>query len=99
MKNVFLTLILVLGATGANAALPPVYQNAKDLSVMVSFVEENTEVMEGLKSMDFQSFTIKYETYTGECTAFFGRDRAEHGKGWVGPAADLIHEETHCSQN
>lgn len=99
MKHVFLTLIYLLNSVSANAALPPVYQNAKDLAVMVRFVEENPDVMEGLKTIDFENYRIKYESYTGECTAVFTRENVERTPGWVGPADALIHEITHCSQN
>ena len=99
MKHVFLTLIYLLNTVSASAALPPVYQNAKDLRVMVQFVEENEEVMEGLKTIDFENYTIKYESFTGECTAVFTREIVERTPGWAGPAEPLIHEITNCSQN
>ena len=98
MKHVFLTLILLFGRV-AESALPPVYQNAKDLTVMVNFVESNEDVMEGLKVIDFQNKVIRWKAYTGECTAVFTRENVDHGPGWAGPAGPLIHEITHCSQN
>ncbi len=99
MKHVFLTLILLFGSV-ANSALPPVYQNAKDLTVMVNFIENNEEAMEGLKEIDFRAKRIRWESYTGECTAVFTREYVDHGPGgWVGPAEPLVHEITNCSQN
>ena len=98
MKHVFLTLILVLGAVSANAALPPVYQNAKDLAVMVNYLEENPGVMAQLQVIDFKNKKIHFGVFSAdECTVAFTREVQERPFGWVGPAAPLVHSYTLCN--
>jgi len=98
MKHVFLTLILLLGAVSANAALPPRYQNSKDLAVMVNWLEDNPGVMEQLKVIDFQNKKIHFGVFSAdECHAAFTREVVERPFGWVGPAGPLIHDYTICN--
>jgi hypothetical protein len=97
MKHVFLTLILAFGSV-AESALPPVYQNAKDLAVMVNFIENNEGVMEQLKVIDFENKKIHFGVFSAdECTVAFKRKVVERPFGWVGPAAPLIHDYTLCN--
>ena len=67
-------------------ALPPRYQNVKDLAVMVEFIETYPLVAAQLKSIDLSQFTV-YFGDDGE--AKFGRKAIKRERGWVGPAAPL----------
>jgi len=97
MKHVFLTLILLFGSV-AEAALPPVYQNAKDLAVMVNFIENNEGVMEQLKVIDFENKKIHFGVFSAdECHVAFKREVQERPFGWVGPAGPLVHDYTMCN--
>ena len=67
-------------------ALPPRYQNMKDLKVMIDFLEKHPVVMAELKLIDMESFIIHYGV-DGEVR--FGREVIKRKQGWVGPAAPL----------
>jgi len=98
MKNVFLTLILVLGAVSASAALPPRYQNSKDLAVMVNWLEENPNVLAQLKVIDFENKKIHFGVFSAdECHAAFTREVVERPFAWFGPAEPLTHDYTICN--
>ena len=77
----------------ASAALPPQYQNMKDLDFMVAYVRQHPEVAAGLRSMDMGELTIHYGR---DCKAVFGRTATPKPKGWVGPADPLELKSTSC---
>lgn len=72
-------------------ALPPRYQNVKDLKVMVDFIYEHPKVAGRLKSIDLQTLTIHCSN-NGEIK--FGRRRRE--RRGPGPAAPLEFREANC---
>lgn len=74
----------------ALAALAPVHQNPKDLNVMVAFVLKHPDVVQSLRSIDFQSRTVHY----GQgCIARFGRVAAPSVPG---PAPALEFKSSTC---
>ena len=75
------------------SALPPRYQNEKDLNVMVEFVKSHAIVMNGLNSIDFDAKVIYYNQ---ECKVYFKRESVIHPRGWVGPAEALIFDRASC---
>ena len=80
-------------ASAAWAMLPPKYQNADDLSVMIGFIKKHDRVMETLKSIDFANFSV----YFGDdCKAVFGRKAVPKPPGWVGPADRLEFKSSNC---
>lgn len=79
----------------SHAALPPVYQNLKDLKVIVSYIEEHEEILSTLESIDFDNFTVRYNN---GCKATFGRKHTPTPEGWVGPADPLEFKSTSCSE-
>jgi len=87
----FLYLVLI---SNAYAALPPQYQNTKDMDVMVDFVKHHPVVAERLKSIDIHGFSI---FYGGNCRAEFGRKAVFYLPGWVGPAAPLEFKRSNCN--
>jgi hypothetical protein len=94
-RIIFLSIFLVI-VQYAFAALPPRYQNIKDLDVMVDYIKEHPEVASTLKSIDFLEYTI----YFGNgCKAVFGRKLTEKPPGWTGPADPLEFKESNCSIN
>lgn len=88
-----LSLCLLLVSQITYAALPPRYQNAKDLDVMVGFVKEHPLILSSLKSIDFEYHTIHYGN---GCTAIFGREQIQKPQGWVGPADPLEFKKSTC---
>lgn len=86
---------LLLAASSVHAALPPQYQNAEDLEVMVSYVQQHPEVISRLESIDFKSYTV----YFGKgCKAVFGRKKSRLPDSLKppGPAEPLEFRETIC---
>lgn len=77
----------------ANAALPPRYQNMKDLDFMVEYVRQHPEVAAGLRSIDLGELTIHYGH---DCKAVFGREATPKPQGWVGPADPLELKSSGC---
>lgn len=85
--------LLLLTAQTALAALPPRYQNVKDLDVMVEFIKRNETVASTLSLIDVDSYTV----YFGEdCQAVFGREARPKPPGWVGPADPLVFKRSNC---
>jgi len=91
MKKIIIALFLFVGTT--YGALPPEYQNLKDLDVMVSFISAKPNVLATLKSIDFENFTV-YFAY--DCKATFKRKVIERPYGWVGLAAPLEFDQSNC---
>ena len=77
------------------AALPPEYQNIKDLKVIVNYIEDNEKILSTLESIDFENFTVRYNN---GCIATFGRKHTPKPEGWVGPADPLEFKTTSCSE-
>ena len=85
--------MFVVLAGQANAALPPQYQNANDLDVMVSFIKKYARVSSTLRSIDMQTYTVRFDA---DCKAEFERQKIERPPGWAGPAAPLVLARTSC---
>jgi hypothetical protein len=75
------------------AALPPQYQNVKDLEVMVNYVKANPDVAATVKSIDLQNKTVNYGQ---DCQATFERRLSTKPMGWVGPAEPLQFKTIYC---
>lgn len=93
MKSKLIILISIFIPAIALAALPPKYQNLKDLNVMTEFVKKHDRVMETLKSIDFKNRQV---IYGDDCIASFGRAYKPKPKGWVGPADPLEFKKSTC---
>ncbi len=76
-----------------SASLPPQYQNADDLDVMVEFVKKHARVASTLKSIDMQNYIVRFGT---DCKAEFERREIERPPGWVGAAAPLVLARISC---
>jgi hypothetical protein len=84
---------LFAGIQSAGAALPPQYQNHKDLDVMVEFVHSHPVVASGLRTIDLYGYAV----YFGDgCKAEFGRKTSLKLPGWVGPADPLEFKSSNC---
>jgi hypothetical protein len=83
-------LIFALLPCVATAALAPVHQNPKDLSVMVAFVLSHTAVVQSLRTIDFENRTVHFGK---DCVAKFGRTEAPTRPG---PAAPLEFKSSNC---
>ena len=88
----FTALLLVL-AVPAQAALPPQYQNRRDLEVMLAFIQQHPRVEAGLNAIDLETYTVRYER---ECIATFVRDVQPKPPGWVGPLDSLTYRTSNC---
>lgn len=93
MKKIILLSIFLLIAQYSVAALPPRYQNIKDLDVMVDYIKEHPEIASSLKSIDISNYTIYYGN---NCKAIFGRKSTSKQPGWVGPADPLVLKKKSC---
>ena len=82
-----------LGEQSVSAALPPKYQNLKDLDVLVEFIKAHDMISSALKSIDLEKHTI---IYRDGCVAKFDRKNEKKTEGWVGPASDLEFKESTC---
>jgi hypothetical protein len=67
-------LAIGLVPVAASAALAPLYQNDKDLTVLVEFVRSHPLVLERLRSLDLEKRVVRYDR---NCVARFGRPRPE----------------------
>jgi hypothetical protein len=85
--------LLLILALPAQAALPPQYQNRRDLEVMLAFVQQHPRVEAGLNNIDLDAYTVRYER---ECIATFIRDVQPKPQGWVGPMDPIIFKESSC---
>lgn len=94
MKKMILLSILFFTAQYAFAALPPQYQNIRDLDVMVEYIKEHPDVAATLESINLSEYTIYYGN---GCKAIFKRKSTIKPAGWVGPAAPLEFKESNCS--
>ena len=93
MKRLLLTLFVLSFSKTAIAALPPQYQNVKDLEVMVNYVKANPDVAATLKSIDLENQTVNYGK---NCQATFERKPTTKPMGWVGPAEPLQFKAANC---
>ena len=93
LRSYLLPILLLLSVMTAKAALPPQYQNAKDLDVMVEFTKQHSEIISTLRQIDLDGYIVRY----GDgCEARFGRKLQLRPPGWVGPAAPLVFKESNC---
>lgn len=91
-----LTTALLLSCTAAHAALPPQYQNQKDLRVIFDYLVEHDDVMASLRSIDMDNMIVHYG-WQEHCQLRFKRKQVSRPEGWVGPAEDLIPGERVCT--
>ena len=96
MKKAVLFSVVFTGVGIASAALPPQYQNMKDLDMIVEYIREHPEVASGLKSIDLGALTVYYGH---NCKAVFGRKAIAKPLGWVGPADPLELKSSGCSDD
>ncbi|WP_198263815.1 hypothetical protein [sulfur-oxidizing endosymbiont of Gigantopelta aegis] len=92
MKSILFIIVLLYGQF-VSAALPPRYQNANDLDVMVSFINTHPAVASSLDFIDFRNKTVIYNV---DCKAVFGRKVSFKLPGWVGPAEPLEFKHSSC---
>ena len=92
MKTVA-ALLLVL-ALPLQAALPPQYQNRRDMEVMLAFIHQHPRVEAGLNAIDLETYTVRYER---ECIATFVRDVQSKPPGWVGPLDPIVFKSSSCA--
>lgn len=93
MPKPILTAGLLLAALPASAALPPQYQNRRDLEVMLEFIRAHPRVEAGLNAIDLDAYTVRFG---GDCIARFVRESSPKPPGWVGPADPLAFASATC---
>jgi hypothetical protein len=93
MKKLLTAALGITLAACASAALPPQYQNAKDLDVMIAFAKQHQRVISTLKSIDLQTNSVSFGE---DCVARFTRTQSQFQPGLVGPAAPLVFSSSNC---
>ena len=93
MKSKLLLISLLFVSQMTCAALPPKYQNMKDLNVIIEFIKRHELVLETLVTIDFKSYTVHYGK---SCKAIFGRKHVPKPEGWVGPEDPLEFKHSNC---
>jgi hypothetical protein len=86
-----LLLCLPLAADPVSAALPPQYQNARDLDALVAFVKAHHRVIASLEGIDLSEQRVRFGN---GCEARF--ERAPLPPGMVGPARPLTLQSANC---
>lgn len=94
MKKIILAFALCCSQLSISfAALPPIYQNKKDLNVMMEFIESHKKVLSTLQAINFKAKVIHFGD---DCKVVFGRKTRSKPAGWVGPAASLEFKRATC---
>ena len=93
MLKTALTAGLLLATLPASAALPPQYQNRRDLEVMLEFIQTHPRVEAGLNAIDLDTYTVRFGR---DCIARFVREASPKPPGWVGPADPLAFDSATC---
>ncbi len=75
----------------AFAALPPQFQNANDLDLLVYYVKEHAAVAAGITSIDMQKFVIHFDK---DCSVQFEREVPQNPI--PGPAKILTFKSANC---
>lgn len=91
MRAIIATLAIVMAPVSVSAALAPVYQNQRDLEVMVEFVRSHPLVLESLRAIDLERRLVRYG---GDCIARF--DRPRRATTMPGPAPALQYVGSNC---
>ena len=93
--------LCVFAFSFAFSALPPQYQNKKDLTAMISFIDQHPQdVLSGLMKIDLVEKKVYFMKQGKSCIASFKRLPAKKGNGEMimpGPAADLVLDRTFCT--
>ncbi len=99
MKKSLILLSGVLMSAGVLAvgALPPKYQNIKDVKAMLEVVESNDLMASGLQSINIEEGVVYFRD---ECRAVFRRESSQEDQphGFVGPAAPLVLDHIECGR-
>jgi len=75
------------------AALPPDFQNEKDLADIISYIKSNHEVLSDLRVIDLAELSVYY----GEsCRIQFARKVVKREAGWIGPAEPVEFKAKDC---
>lgn len=93
MKILLKIIVLSIITNISLAALPPEYQNEKDLKVMVKFIQEHEKVIATLKKLDFVGKNVYFGA---NCVAKFDRKHKPKPKRWVGSADPLEFKQANC---
>lgn len=94
VMKVMVVLVFALITQIAFSALPPNFQNTKDLDAMVAFSKSHKKIMASLKSIDLTTHIIYFGN---NCKVVFVRKIIHRDKGWAGPAAPLEFKYSTCS--
>lgn len=93
-KKALLSFVILLCFSATQAALPPDFQNEKDLADVVSYIKSDHEVLSNLRVIDIAEMTVYYGD---SCRVQFARKIVEREAGWVGPAEPLEFKSKECA--
>ena len=94
-KEILFSLVMLLSVSATQAALPPDFQNEKDLADVVSYIKSDHEVLSNLRVIDIAEMTVYYGD---SCRVQFARKVVEREAGWVGPAEPLEFKSKECAE-
>ena len=91
--KIIIALYLVVLSQVSFAALPPEFQNEKDLNAMVQYINKYSKVISTLQQIDFKTKTVYFGA---NCWLKFTRKKQHKPQSWVGPAAPLVFLKSNC---
>jgi hypothetical protein len=93
-KKILSSFVMLITVSATQAALPPDFQNEKDLADVVSYIKSDHEVLSNLRVIDIAEKTVYYGD---SCRVQFARKVVEREEGWVGPAEPLEFKSKECA--
>lgn len=100
MKLKLVLFFVMVQSLNAFAALPPQFQNSKDLGTMMDWLNlpENEVVLSHVKTISLENYSITYlnPNQEGTCEVLFKREEVSRPRGWAGPASGLIFNKIAC---
>ena len=95
-QNRFLCLVVCCFTGVTQAALPPDFQNEKDLADIIAYIKSNHEVLSDLRVIDLAELTVYYGD---SCRIQFARKVVKREADWVGPAEPIEFKAKDCTDD
>ena len=92
-QNRILCLLLCCFTGVTQSALPPDFQNEKDLADIIAYIKSNHEVLSDLRVIDLAELAVYYGD---SCRIQFARKVVKREAGWVGPAEPIEFKAKDC---
>ena len=89
----FFCLVFCCFTSLAQAALPPDFQNEKDLADIIAYIKSDHEVLSDLRVIDLAELAVYYGD---SCRIQFARKVVKREAGWVGPKEPIEFKAKDC---